>query len=147
MLCFFILCRYCVRKSFFLIEWCRTEGYSMFFETILILLLTFFAAVGLMDISDWILRRNCRRNKNYRLFAVSDVSKIPLDDLEDHIRFLSLGNDCKEHTVILDLRNTEGEKLCLAAALSKRFGCLRFMSSKEAEELLSDYLQSTEKRL
>ena len=119
----------------------------MFFDTILILLLTFFAAIGLMDFSDRILRRNSRKNKDYRLFAVTGLTGVSEDDLEDYIRFLSHGSDDKEQTVILDLRNVDGEKLSLAAALSRRFGCLYFRTDEEANELLSDYLQSVEKRL
>ncbi len=112
----------------------------MFFDIIAVLLLTFFAALGMIEGADWLLKHTFRKNISKKIFAVADVSSISENDLEDAIRCLLAETDGMHRKMILDCRGASETAIEIARNLEKRFDCIAIDNEKELLSFISSGL-------
>ncbi len=103
----------------------------MFFDILAVLLLTFFAALGMVEGADWLLKHAFRKNISKKVFAVAKVSSVPENDLEDAVRCLLAETDGMNRELILDCRGASDAAKEIALNLEKRFGCEAVFCEKE----------------
>lgn len=117
----------------------------MLFEILAVLILTFFASLGMIDASRWLLRQGTKCPAKKRVLFVLDAASVAEDFLEDSARAALSEADPFRGEVILDCReaSAEGKEIC--RSLSRRFYCSSAENEKELESLLLFGLQDGEK--
>ena len=108
----------------------------MFFDILAVTIITFFAALGMVEASDFLFKKSCRKNIECKIFSIANMSSVPENDIEDAVRCLLIDDIGKEHYLILDCRNTENETKNLCRNLEKRFNCAVIESEKELCDMI-----------
>lgn len=103
----------------------------MVFDTLAILILTFFASIGMATLSDWLLLHSRGKRFRRKIFVIAKVDSLPANDLENGLRRLLAETDFSDRFLLLDGRNASPEASILCRNLEKRFDCLFFSDEKE----------------
>lgn len=119
----------------------------MLFDIAAVLLLTFFAALGMVEGADWLLKHAFRKNISKKVYAVADVSSVPENDLEDAVRCLLAETDGMSRDLILDCRGASGMANEISLNLEKRFDCIAVFDEKELLSFIYSGLHKDEKTL
>lgn len=119
----------------------------MFFNIVAVLLLTFFAALGMVEGADWLLKHAFRKNISKRVYAVADVSSVSENDLEDAVRCLLAETDGMNRELILDCRGASDAGKEISLSLEKRFDCTAVFDEKELLSFIYSGLHRDEKTL
>ena len=119
----------------------------MFFDTLAVLVLTFFASLGMVTAGEWLLRNPFRKNIKKKVFAVAKVSSVPEEDIEPALRTLFSEAEGMNCTVFLDCDRASEKAVFVCRHLEKRFNCETFFSEEELIYKLENYLHGDEKTL
>lgn len=103
----------------------------MVFDIFAILVLTFFSALGMVALSDWLLLHSHGKKFERKIFVIARVDSLPVADLEDGLRRLLAETDFPHRFLLLDGQNASPEASVLCRNLEKRFDCLFFSDEKE----------------
>lgn len=117
----------------------------MLFDIIAMLIITFFASLGMIEASNWLLRHSADPKAKKIVLFVVDASSVASDKTEDALRHAFAEAEPVGGKVILDCRNADDEAKKICFALCRRFNCNFAENEKELESLLSVYLHSGEK--
>lgn len=103
----------------------------MFFEIIAVLAVTFFASLGMIEASQWLINQSvkCRMKKN--VIFIADAASVSADGLEEAVRTALSEADPIHGRVILDCRKTDSEAREICRNLCLRFNCTAAESEKD----------------
>lgn len=119
----------------------------MFFDSLAVLLLTFFASWGMVEAAEWLLKNPFRKNIKQKVFAVAKVNSVPEEDIEPALRTLLSETEGLHRKVFLDCSSASEDAVIICRNLEKRFECEVFFDEKELVSKIEDYLHSREKTL
>ncbi len=114
----------------------------MFFDILAVLVITFFAALGMVEFSDRILKAPFRKNIKSKIFIVANINFVKEEELEQGIWSVFTENRGTNADIILDLREAPAEKIELCENLRKKF---EFYPLKTEDELLRFFKESLQK--
>ncbi len=117
----------------------------MFFDSLAVFVLTFFAALGMVEASEWLLRNPFRKDIKKTVFVVAKASSIPEEDLEPALRTIFSETEGQKRRIFLDCSGVSEEGFIICENLSKRFDCEIFLSEEELVSLMDEYLHGSEK--
>ncbi len=108
----------------------------MFFDILAVLIITFFAALGMVEVSDYFFKRGFHKNISRKTYIIADFSSISENDIEDSVRYLL--TDCIENNseLIIDCRNVSEEVYLICKKLEKRFNCKAITNEKELSDII-----------
>ncbi len=119
----------------------------MFFDSLAVLVLTFFASLGMVEAAEWLLRNPFRKNIKKKVFVVAKVDSVLEEDIEPALRTLLSETEGMKRLVFLDCANASEKAVIICRNLEKRFECETFFDDKEFVDKLEDYLHSDKKTL
>ena len=119
----------------------------MFFDVLAILILTFFASLGMVYLMQWLLSHSPGKKPRRKIFVVARVSSVPLSDLEDGIRSLLAESDLPGRDLLLDGTDASPEAVALCRNMERRFGVILFQNEKELLSFLLSGLQEKKKQV
>ncbi len=119
----------------------------MVFDVLAVLILTFFASLGMVHLTQWLLSHSNGKKPERKIFVVAKINSVPVSDLEDGIRSLLAESDLSGRELLLDGEDALPEALALCRNLEKRFGVLLFQNEKELLSFLVSGLQGKEKQV
>ena len=126
----------------------------MLLEILAVLIVTFFASLGMIEASQWLLRQSIKCNMKKCVFFIADVSSVNEETLEESVRAALAEADPVSGKVILDdipsevildcrAASAEAKRICFN--LCRRFYCTAAENEKELETALMLGLQNEEK--
>ena len=74
----------------------------MFFDSFAVLLLTFFASLGMVEAGEWLLKNPFRKDIKKTVFVVAKVNSVPDEDIEPALRTLLSETEGQARKVFLD---------------------------------------------
>lgn len=117
----------------------------MLFDVFAVLIITFFASLGMIEASNWLLRRSVKsKAKRTVIFAV-DVSSVAAEEVEEALRCTFAEAEPLSGKIILDCSSADGEAKEICLSLCRRFNCNFAENKKEIESLVSVYLHNDRK--
>lgn len=119
----------------------------MIFDVLAVLILTFFASLGMVYLTEWLLSHGGGKKPERKIFVVAKINSVPVADLENGIRSLLAESDLSGRELLLDGEGALPEALALCRNLEKRFGVLLFQNEKELLSFLVSGLQWKEKQV
>ena len=114
----------------------------MFFDALAVLVITFFASLGMVEAAEWLLKNPLRRKIKHRVFVVAKIGSAPEEDIEPALRSILAETDGMKREVFLDCEGTSEEALKICEKLERRFDCSLFRGE---EELFSLFLEGLQK--
>lgn len=117
----------------------------MFFDSLAVLLLTFFASLGMVEAAEWLLRNPFRKDIKKRIFVVAKVDSVPEEDIEPALRTLLSETEGTLRRVFLDCSGASGDAVTICRNLERRFDCETVFSEAELFSLTEKYLHGDEK--
>lgn len=108
----------------------------MFFDILAVLIITFFAALGMVEASDYFFKRGFHKNISRKTYIVADFSSISENDIEDSVRYLLTDRFENNNELIIDCRNVSDEVCLICKNLEKRFNCKVITSKKELSDIV-----------
>lgn len=119
----------------------------MFFETLAVLVVTFFASVGMIEFSEWLLKNPLKKRMKYRAFIIIKANSVPEEEIEPALRsvFTETGNIKTD--VFLDCEGLSEEALAICENLERRFECSLFRGEDEVLRLIREGLHTDKKTL
>ena len=117
----------------------------MLLEILAVLIVTFFASLGMIEASQWLLRQSIKCNMKKCVFFIADVSSVNEETLEESVRAALAEADPVSGKVILDCRAASAEAKRICFNLCRRFYCTTAENEKELETALMLGLQNEEK--
>ena len=72
----------------------------MFFDGIAVLVIAFFAALGMVEAAEWLLKNPLRKKIKHRIFVVAKVSSVAEEDIEPALRSILAETDGVPHNTI-----------------------------------------------
>ena len=60
----------------------------MFFDTLAVLVITFFAAIGMVEATEWLLKNPFRKKVRHKIFVVAKADSVSEEELEPALRFV-----------------------------------------------------------
>lgn len=111
----------------------------MFFDSLAIIVITFFAAVGMAQIAEWLLKNPLCKKIKHRVFIVAKLDFAEGEDMELALRSLLAETKGGKQKVFLDSEGASEETLSLCKKLAQRF---EFSLFRGENELVSLFLES-----
>ncbi len=108
----------------------------MLFEILAVLIVTFFASLGMIEASQWLLRRSTKCNMKKCVLFITDVSSVDADSIEDSVRAALSEADSVHGEMILDCRGASAEAKEICRNLCRRFYCTAAEGEAELENIL-----------
>ena len=108
----------------------------MFFDILAVLIITFFAALGMVEVSDYFFKRGFHKDIRRKTYIIADFDSIAENDIEDSVRYLL--TDCigNHNELIIDCRNISDEAYMICKNLEIRFNCKTVTSEKELSDIV-----------
>ena len=53
----------------------------MFFDALAVLVITFFASLGMVEAAEWLLKNPLRRKIKHKVFVVAKIGSVPEEDI------------------------------------------------------------------
>ena len=119
----------------------------MFFDVAAVLIITFFAALGMVEVSEWLLKNPLRKKIKHKVIVVAKVSSVAEEDIEPALRSILAETNGMPREVFLDCEGISERALFICSYLEKRFDCSLFRGENELLTMLSDSLHNEEKKL
>ena len=113
----------------------------MFFDSLAVLVLTFFASVGMVEVAEWLLKNPLRKDIKKKVFVVAKISSVPEENIEPAFRTLLSETDGMNRMIFLDLSNCSNFSVDVCKKLERRFDCKTFYNNEELVSLINEYLQ------
>lgn len=108
----------------------------MFFDIFAVLIITFFAALGMVEASDYLFRRSFHKNINRKTYIIADFGSVSENDIEDSVRYLLIDSIEKNSRLIIDCRKASDESYLICKNLEKRFNCKAIFDEKELSDII-----------
>lgn len=103
----------------------------MLFDIFAALIITFFAAVGMADISEWLLKNPLKKKIKHRVFIVAKLNSVKEEEIEPALRSILAETNGMHRSIFLDCENSSESSVAIAKKLEKRFDCSVFYSEDE----------------
>ncbi|MBR5311138.1 MAG: hypothetical protein IKU42_08475 [Oscillospiraceae bacterium] len=117
----------------------------MFFDSLAVLLLTFFASLGMVEAGEWLLKNPFRKDIKKTVFVVAKVNSVPDEDIEPALRTLLSETEGQARKVFLDCSGASESAVIISKNLEKRFDCETVFNEAELFSLTEKYLHGEEK--
>ena len=114
----------------------------MFFDGIAVLVITFFAALGMVEAAEWLLKNPLRKKIKHRIFVVAKVSSVAEEDIEPALRSILAETDGMKREVFLDCSGISDTALEICERLEKRFDCSLFRGEDEVLSMFKEGLHN-----
>ncbi len=119
----------------------------MFFDTLAVLVITFFAAIGMVEATEWLLRCPFRKKIRQKVFVVAKADSVSEEELEPALRFVLTETAGMKSEVFIDCEGLSEEALSICESLERRFDCYLFRGEDEVLRLFKEGLHPEEKQL
>ena len=119
----------------------------MFFDIAAVLIITFFAAMGMAEVSDWLLKNPLRKKIKHRVFVVAKVDSVAEEDIEPALRSILAETNGMPREILLDCGGISEKALYICQHLEKRFDCSLFRGENELITMVEECLHKEEKTL
>ncbi len=119
----------------------------MFFDALAVLVITFFASLGMVEAAEWLLKNPLRRKIKHKVFVVAKIGSVPEEDIEPALRSILAETDGMKREVFLDCEGISEDAVRICERLERRFDCSLFRGSEELFSLFREGLQKGEKTL
>ena len=113
----------------------------MFFDALAVLVITFFASLGMVEAAEWLLKNPLRKKIKHKIFVVAEIGSTPEEDLEPALRSILAETDGMKREVFLDCEGISEEALKICEKLERRFDCSLFRGEEELFSLFREGLQ------
>ena len=113
----------------------------MFFDALAVLVITFFASLGMVEAAEWLLKNPLRRKIKHKVFVVAKIGSAPEEDIEPTLRSILAETDGMKREVFLDCEGISEEALKICEKLERRFDCSLFRGEEELFSLFREGLQ------
>ena len=114
----------------------------MFFDAVAVLIITFFAALGMADLSDWLLKNPLKKRMKHKVFVVAKINSAKEEDIEPAVRSILAETNGKKRFVFLDCEGASEKALYICSRLEKRFDCSLLRSEEELFSKLCEGLHN-----
>ena len=119
----------------------------MFFDALAVLIVTFFASIGMVETAEWLLKNPLRKKIKHKVFVVAKVASAPEEDIEPAVRSVLAETDGLHREIFLDCEGISEEALRICERLERRFDCSLFCENEELVSMFREGLQEDEKTL
>ena len=119
----------------------------MFFDALAVLVITFFASIGMVEAAEWLLKNPLRKKIKHKIFVVAKVSSAEEEDIEPALRSVFAETDGLHREVFLDCEGISEEAMRICKRLERRFDCSLFRGEDELVSMFREGLQEKENRL
>ena len=119
----------------------------MFFDALAVLVITFFASLGMVEAAEWLLKNPLRKKIKHKVFVVAKVFSSPEEDIEPALRSIFAETDGLHREVFLDCEGISEEALRICERLERRFDCSLFRGEDELVSLFREGLHEEKKTL
>ena len=114
----------------------------MFFETLAVLVITFFASIGMVEVTEWLLKNPFKKRIKHRIFVVAKVSSVPEEEIEPALRSILAETNGINRSIILDCDGASEGALSICRSLERRFDCSLCRGSDEVLRLFDEGLHT-----
>ena len=114
----------------------------MFFDALAILVITFFASLGMVEAAEWLLKNPLRKRIKHKTFVVTKISSVPEEDIEPAVRSVLTETNGLHREVFLDCGGISEDALSICEKIERRFDCSLFRGE---EELISMFREGLHK--
>ena len=119
----------------------------MFFDALAVLVITFFASIGMVEATEWLLKNPLRKKIKHKVFVVAKVSSATEEDIEPALRSVFAETDGLHREVFLDCEGISEDALRICERLERRFDCSLFRGEDELVSMFREGLQKEKKRI
>lgn len=119
----------------------------MFFDIAAVLIITFFAAMGMVEASEWLLKNPLRKKIEHKVIVVAKIDSVPEEDIEPALRSILAETNGMPREILLDCGGISERALFICEHLEKRFDCSLFRGENELLTMISEGLHNEEKTL
>lgn len=119
----------------------------MFFDALAVLVITFFASLGMVEAAEWLLKNPLRRKIKHKVFVVAKIASVPEEDIEPALRSILAETDGMKREVFLDCEGISEDAVRICERLERRFDCSLFRGNEELFSLFREGLQEGKKTL
>ncbi|MBQ2898702.1 MAG: hypothetical protein IJE28_03035 [Oscillospiraceae bacterium] len=119
----------------------------MFFDALAVLVITFFASIGMVEAAEWLLKNPLRKKIPHKVFVVADVSSVPEDEIEPALRSVIAETNGLRREIFLDCEGISDEALYICERLEQRFDCFLFRGEDELISMFREGLHNGKKQL
>ena len=119
----------------------------MFFDTLAVLVITFFAAIGMVEATEWLLKNPFRKKVRHKIFVVAKADSVSEEELEPALRFVLAETAGMKREVFIDCEGLSEDGLSICESLGRRFDCYLFRGEDEVLRLFKEGLHPGEKPL
>ena len=113
----------------------------MFFDALAVLVITFFASLGMVEAAEWLLKNPLRKKIKHKIFVVARISSTPEEDIEPALRSIFAETDGLRRKVFLDCEGISEDALRICERLERRFDCSLFRGEDELFSMFREGLQ------
>ena len=114
----------------------------MFFDALAVLVITFFASIGMVETAEWLLKNPLRKRIKHKTFVVAKISSVPEEDIESAVRSVLTETNGLHREVFLDCGGISEDALSICEKIERRFDCSLFRGE---EELISMFREGLHK--
>jgi hypothetical protein len=114
----------------------------MFFDALAVLVITFFASLGMVEAAEWLLKNPLRKRIKHKTFVVAKISSVPEEDIEPAVRSVLTETNGLHREVFLDCGGISESALSICEKIERRFDCSLFRGE---EELISMFREGLHK--
>jgi hypothetical protein len=114
----------------------------MFFDALAVLVITFFASLGMVEAAEWLLKNPLRKRIKHKTFVVAKISSVPEEDIEPAVRSVLTETNGLHREVFLDCGGISEDALSICEKIERRFDCSLFRGE---EELISMFREGLHK--
>ena len=114
----------------------------MFFDSLAVLVITFFASLGMVEAAEWLLKNPLRKRIKHKTFVVAKISSVPEEDIEPAVRSVLTETNGLHREVFLDCGGISEDALSICEKIERRFDCSLFRGE---EELISMFREGLHK--
>ena len=114
----------------------------MFFDAFAVLVITFFASIGMVEAAEWLLKNPLRKRIKHKTFVVAKISSAAEEDIEPAIRSVLAETNGLHREVFLDCGGISEEAFSICEKIERRFDCSLFRGE---DELISMFREGLHK--
>ena len=119
----------------------------MFFDALAVLVITFFASIGMVEAAEWLLKNPLRKKIPHKVFVIAKVSSVPEDEIEPALRSVLAETNGLHREVFLDCEGISDNALYICEKLERRFDCYLFRGENELVSMFREGLHNEKKQL
>ncbi len=119
----------------------------MFFDALAVLVITFFASLGMVEAAEWLLKNPLRKKIRHKIFVVAKIASVPEEDIEPALRSILAETDGLHREVFLDCEGISDNVLRICERLERRFDCSLFRGEEELISMFREGLHEEKKKL